>query len=67
MISNFFKFCWHDYEEIKTQMTKRIGFGIGNCPGLRVIEKCRKCEKINYVSLNLSMPKEYLYKEHIWS
>ena len=63
---NFLKLCWHDYEEIKTQRTKRVCFGIGNCPGIRVVKKCKKCDKVKYISLNLSMPRKYLYDESVW-
>lgn len=65
-ISKCFKWHIHDYEEIKYQITKNICFGLGNCHGLRVVEQCKKCGKLRYIKLNLSMPDSYLYRECIW-
>lgn len=64
--------CWlgfHKYIDIKTQFTKGIRFGFSECeqPGCRVIEQCKKCGHIHYVSLNLCMPDKYLYREEIWA
>jgi len=59
---------FHKYRDIKTQITKNILFGFGGVelPGYRLIQKCNRCGKINYMSLNLSMPNKYLYRENIW-
>lgn len=60
--------CWHKYEDVKTQITKRACFGFAGCelPGYRLIRKCKKCGKTNYMRLNMVMPKQYLYDESIW-
>jgi hypothetical protein len=62
------KICWHRYVDIETQISKGICFGIGGCelPGYRVVQKCEKCGKIRYISLNMMMPNKYLYNENIW-
>ena len=59
-----FGFCWHKFEDKETQMTKNVYFGA--CPGIRIKQICKKCGKVNYVSLNIAMPNKYLYTEHLW-
>jgi hypothetical protein len=60
-------YCWHKYEDIKIQRTKSLNFGFGSgLPGYRLIQKCKKCGKINYQKLNMAMPNKYLYDEKIW-
>jgi len=62
------RICWHKYEDIKTQITKRACFGFAGTemPGYRVTQVCKKCGKVRYISLNLSMPDKYLYEEGMW-
>lgn len=58
----------HKYKDIKTQISKGLYFGFSGCeaPGYRVTQRCERCGKINYMSLNLMMPNKYLYQESIW-
>ena len=49
-------------------MTKNICFGFAGTemPGMRVKQVCKKCGKVRYISLNITMPNKYLYREEIW-
>lgn len=62
------KIGWHKYINEKIERTKHICFGYAGCelPGLRVVRKCKYCDAIEYISLNLCMPNKYLYQEEIW-
>ena len=61
------KIGFHKYEDVKTQRTKSICFGFASgLPGLRVVRKCKYCDNVSYMSLNLMMPNKYLYMEEIW-
>ncbi len=59
----------HKYKDIKTQITKGVGFGFAGCeaPGMRLVKECLCCNKIDYMNLNMSMPSKYLYDESIWA
>lgn len=63
-----FKFCWHKFEDKEVHITKNICFGFAGAmvPGMRVKQVCKKCDKVRYISLNISMPNKYLYKEGLW-
>ena len=58
----------HKYEDVSHQTTNRMLFGFAGCelPGQRVVQKCKFCDKIRYISLNLCMPIKYLYMENLW-
>ena len=59
----------HKYVDVKIQRTKHIYFGYAGCelPGLRVVRRCKYCDDVGYMRLNLCMPNKYLYQEEIWS
>ena len=59
---------WHKYVDIKTQITKNVCFGFSGAelPGYRVLQRCKKCGKERYISLNLAMPDSMLYNESLW-
>lgn len=63
-----FGFCWHNYEDVETQISKGMLFGFAGCemPGYRLVQVCKKCGKRRYTSLNITMPMKYLYDERIW-
>jgi len=55
----------HKCEDLKIQQTKKDIY-FGYALGLRLIRKCKHCDKLIYLGLNLSMPNKYLYQEKIW-
>ena len=61
-------FHFHKYEDIKTEISKNICFGLAGAemPGYRLTQQCKVCKKIRYISLNIAMPDKYLYDEKIW-
>lgn len=44
--------CWHKYEDLGTQTASNVMFGIGS-PIMRQVKKCKKCDKVKYISLTL--------------
>jgi len=58
------KLGFHKYENIRLQVSKGIYFG--HALGYRVTQKCKFCDDINYIRLNMCMPIKYLYEEWVW-
>ena len=54
----------HKYKIIKFQTTINTTYGMDDVPGLRVIKKCIKCNKIKTTSLNLVMDNKYLESKY---
>lgn len=44
---------FHKYEEIRVETAKNVVFGFGEAPIMRIVLKCKKCNKIKYQSLTL--------------
>lgn len=63
-----FKICWHNYQDVKTQISKNrcYGFPGTELPGYRVVQKCSKCGKIKYERLSLHTPYVDLYNDILW-
>jgi len=51
----------------KNSYIKKVCYGFGSgLPGYRLTHKCSICDKTRYIKLNLFVPDEDLYKEHLW-
>ena len=60
-------FCWHKYKDVKKQNTGHFTFKFKGyrIQGLRLVQKCSKCNKVRYIKLS-SILDEVLHDDFYW-